>query len=67
MCKRLQRFLGSTAFLRFQNRHISVTGTVRFVLKLSSSLARERSKRDTIRGVQIRAGAVYVYIYIFIT
>ena len=26
----------------------------------------ERSERDTIRGVQIRAGAVYVYIYIYI-
>ena len=26
-------------------------------------LANERSERDTIRGVQIRAGAVYVYIY----
>ena len=24
------------------------------------------SERDTIRGVQIRAGAVYVYIYIYI-
>ena len=27
-------------------------------------LASERSKRDTIRGVQIRAGAVRIYIYI---
>ena len=27
-------------------------------------LASERSERDTIRGVQIRAGAVYIYIYI---
>ena len=26
-------------------------------------LASERSERDTIRGVQIRAGAVYIYIY----
>ena len=25
-------------------------------------LASERSERDTIRGVQIRAGAVYIYI-----
>ena len=25
-------------------------------------LASERSKRDTIRGVQIRAGAVYIYV-----
>ena len=24
------------------------------------------SERDTIRGVQIRAGAVYIYIYIYI-
>ena len=24
------------------------------------------SERDTIRGVQIRAGAVYVYMYIYI-
>ena len=28
-------------------------------------LASERSERDTIRGVQIRAGAVYIYIYIY--
>ena len=27
-----------------------------------TSLASERSERDTIRGVQIRAGAVYVYV-----
>ena len=27
-------------------------------------LASERSERDTIRGVQIRAGAVRIYIYI---
>ena len=26
-------------------------------------LASERSERETIRGVQIRAGAVYVYMY----
>ena len=26
-------------------------------------LASERSERDTIRGVQIRAGGVYVYMY----
>ena len=26
-------------------------------------LASERSERDTIRGVQIRAGAVRIYIY----
>ena len=32
----------------------------------SYSLASERSERDTIRGVQIRAGAVYIYIYIYI-
>ena len=25
----------------------------------------ERSERDTIRGVQIRAGAVYIYIYVW--
>ena len=29
-------------------------------------LASERSKRDTIRDVQIRAGVVYIYIYIYI-
>ena len=29
-------------------------------------LASERSERDSIRGVQIRAGAVYIYIYIYI-
>ena len=29
-----------------------------------SYLASERSERDTIRGVQIRAGAVYIYIYV---
>ena len=28
------------------------------------SLASERSERDTIRGVQIQAGAVYINIYI---
>ena len=28
-------------------------------------LASERSERDTIRGEQIRAGAVYVYMYIY--
>ena len=27
-------------------------------------LANKRSERDTIRGVQILAGAVYIYIYI---
>ena len=27
-------------------------------------LASERSERDTIRGVQIRAGAVSIYIYL---
>ena len=32
---------------------------------MSSLLASERSKRDTIRGVQIRAGAVYIYIYVW--
>ena len=26
----------------------------------------ERSERDTIRGVQIRPGAVYIYIYIYV-
>ena len=31
----------------------------------TSLLASERSEQDTIRGVQIRAGAVYVYIYIY--
>ena len=29
-------------------------------------LASERSERDTIRGVQIRAGAVRIYIYIYV-
>ena len=28
-------------------------------------LASERSERDTIRGVQIRAGAVRIYIYMY--
>ena len=28
-------------------------------------LASERSERDTIRGVQIRAGAVRIYIYVW--
>ena len=28
-------------------------------------LASERSERDTIRDVQIRAGAVYIYIYVW--
>ena len=28
-------------------------------------MASERSERDTIKGVQIRAGAVYVYIYVW--
>ena len=32
---------------------------------LTFSLASERSERDTIRGVQIRAGAVRIYIYIY--
>ena len=26
----------------------------------------ERSERETIRGVQIRAGAVYIYMYIYV-
>ena len=26
-------------------------------------LASERSERDTIRGVKIRAGAIYIHIY----
>ena len=29
-------------------------------------MASERSERDTIRGVQIRAGAVRIYIYIYV-
>ena len=33
---------------------------LKFVLLVS-----ERSERDTIRGVQIRACAVYIYIYMF--
>ena len=28
-------------------------------------LASERNERDTIRGVQIRACAVYIYIYMY--
>ena len=28
-------------------------------------LVSERSERDTIRGVQIRAGAVYIYMYVW--
>ena len=28
-------------------------------------MASERSERDTIRGVQIRAGTVYIYIYVW--
>ena len=28
-------------------------------------LASERSERDTIRDVQIQAGAVYIYIYMY--
>ena len=34
------------------------------VIECGGSLASERSERDTIRDVQIRAGAVYIYIYI---
>ena len=34
-------------------------GYIRFSL-----LACEQSERDTIRGVQIRAGAVRIYIYV---
>ena len=30
-------------------------------------LASKQSEQDTIRGVQIRAGAVYVHIYIYTT
>ena len=33
-----------------------------YVVGLKVILASERCKRDTIRGVQIRAGAVYVYL-----
>ena len=33
-------------------------------MEMGELLASERSERDTIRGVQIRAGAVYIYIYI---
>ena len=29
-------------------------------------MASERSERDTIRGVQIRAGVVRIYIYIYV-
>ena len=32
---------------------------------ISSLLASERSERDTIRGVQIPAGAVYIYICVY--
>ena len=35
-------------------------------MSTTSLLASERSERDTIRGVQIRAGAVRIYIYIYI-
>ena len=31
----------------------------------SMLLASERSERDTIRGAQIRAGAVRIYIYVW--
>ena len=35
----------------------------KFCVKAGISLASERSERDTIRGVQIRACAVYIYLY----
>ena len=41
-----------------------IFGTI--FLTLTLLLASERSERDTIRGVQIRAGVVYIYIYICI-
>ena len=28
-------------------------------------LASERSEQDTIRGVQVRAGALHIYIYMY--
>ena len=31
----------------------------------STQLASEQSERDTTRGVQIRAGTIYVYIYMY--
>ena len=41
-----------------------IFGTI--FLTLTLLLASERSERDTIRGVQIRAGVVYIYIYMYI-
>ena len=34
-------------------------------LSLNFHPVSERSERDTIRGVQVRAGAVYIYMYIY--
>ena len=48
------------------NKTYASCGIVLF-LSYCVSLASERSKRDTIRDVQIRADAVlYIYIYIYI-
>ena len=42
---------------------LRITGQKHFCL--SRLLASERSERDTIRDVQVRTGAVYICIYIY--
>ena len=38
---------------------------MRLYVCVTSYFASERSERDTTGGVQIRAGAVYIYIYVW--
>ena len=55
---RKQHFLTSLMVNSSATLHFSVVGRWSTVL-----LASGRSERDTIRGVQIRAGAVRIYIF----
>ena len=61
----LQKFLNPSTG-RSTDRQSRILGIIQYGLsKKVLLLASERSERDTIRGVQIRAGEVYVYIYIY--
>ena len=57
------------AYLRYSSSTVDrrlVTYTNRSAqFHFKTLLASERSERDTIRGVQIRAGAVHIYIYVY--
>ena len=48
---------------RINFTHVRLSGKWHLALPGEIVLVSERSERDTIRGVQIRAGAVYIHLY----